>query len=143
MSHILTIPQFCLRKQLLGLPLVYLLGLLLRATVVVDLWTRPSVETIALILRKPSKPSLREGLMFQSKLRVRLPGHLSVVSRAHCGRNHVSFMTEKLKPVIVSLRVCSEYLQFPLQLIGNRVFTQINEKKACAWLENGEVIRRK
>lgn len=48
MSHVLIIPQFCLRKQLLSFPLVYLLGLLLssgggfmRATGLGPAW-RPS-----------------------------------------------------------------------------------------------------
>lgn len=46
-------------------------------------WTRASVETITLILGKPSNPSLSEGFMFQPKLTAGLPGHLSVVSGAH------------------------------------------------------------
>lgn len=37
MSHVPIIPKFCLRKQLLNFPLVYLLGLLLRSAVMVDL----------------------------------------------------------------------------------------------------------
>lgn len=54
--------------------------------------------------------------MFESKLTV--PGHLSAVSGAHGGRNHVSFITEKLKPVVVSLlRVTAVFI------VVTRVFT--------------------
>lgn len=46
--------------------------------------------------------------------RVRLPGRLNAISGAHCGRNCVSFMTEKLKSFIVFITVHTEHLQFSL-----------------------------